>query len=269
MLTFVAIDDERARTSRIVTVMMRALFVVLLVLVLPGQALAAKKGSKKAAPVIEPGALEVPGEAPAYFYPPEGKLTPKKPIIVWLHGRGGNPENDCHKWAKVATEHGWLLCPAGPENRGGGARGWRNSWPSAKTTVDKTMAAFQKRFGKYVKSKGHILIGFSEGAYAAMNIGVREPDVFDRWMILAANDAYWGADGLNELRKNKKRIKRVYLLTGEKDGVVDNTRRVNESLEEEKVSVRLWTPNDIGHEVPADRMRTFYRKPLRWLMGLK
>lgn len=216
-------------------------------------------------PRLEPEQLEVPHEAPAYFVAPAGKT--KKPIVVWLHGRGGNPEADCRKWAKVATEIGWLLCPSGPEDRGGGARGWANSWPAAQRTVDATVAAFTAKFGKQIKSGGHVLIGFSEGAYAAMNIGVREPELFDRWLIIAASDVYWGGDGLNELRKNKKKIRRVYLLTGEKDGVVENTRRVYESIDREAVPVRIWTPNDIGHEVPADRMRTFYRKPLLWLAG--
>jgi predicted esterase len=211
-----------------------------------------------------PTELEVHGEAPAYFYAPRAKGG-QRPVIVWLHGRSGNPEADCQKWAKVATEVGWILCPSGPENRGGGARGWNNSWPAAKRTVDATLAAFLAKFGKRVKPNATILIGFSEGALAAMNIGVREPDVFPKWLILAANDVYWGMDGLNELKKNKKQIKRVYLLTGEKDGVVDNTRRVYDSMEKEGVKTRIWTPSDIGHEVPSDRMRTFYRKPLRWL----
>jgi predicted esterase len=228
---------------------------------------AAARGSKTAA-VTQPGVLEVPHEAPGYFYPPKGKGK-KKPVIVWLHGRGANPESDCRKWSKVVTEIGWLLCPSGPENRGGGGRGWNNSWPSAKRAVDNTMAAFHARFGKLVRTKGHILIGFSEGALAAMNIGVREPEMFNRWLIIAANDNYWGMDGLNELKKNKKKLKRIYLLTGEKDGVVENTRRVHASIEREGVPVRIWTPEDIGHEVPADRMRTFYRKPLRWLAAAR
>jgi predicted esterase len=215
-----------------------------------------------------PSVLEVPGEASAFFYPPRAK-TGKRPLIVWLHGRSGNPERDCQKWAKVATEIGWVLCPSGPENRGGGARGWNNSWPGAKRSVDAAVAAFEAKFGKRIKPGANILIGFSEGALVAMNVGVREPEVFPKWLILAANDVYWGMEGANELKKNKKKIRRVYLLTGEKDGVVENTRRVHGTIEKEGLKVRLWTPGDIGHEVPEGRMREFYRKPLRWLAGAK
>ncbi|HEU4405102.1 MAG TPA: alpha/beta hydrolase-fold protein [Polyangiaceae bacterium] len=212
-----------------------------------------------------PSLLEVPGQAPAYFYPPKTRKA-HQPVVVWLHGRSGNPEADCRKWARVARDHGWLLCPSGPEPRGGG-RGWNNSWPSAKRTVDASLAALRAKFGRRVRERGHTLIGFSEGALAAMNIGVREPEVFNRWLILAANDTYWGLAGVAELKKAQPKLRRVYLLTGEKDGVVNNTRRVYDELEKANVRVRIWTPEDIGHEVPADRMRTFYRKPLRWLVA--
>jgi predicted esterase len=224
--------------------------------------------AKKREAAVTPGVLAGPGQAPSYYIPPRAKGG-KKPVLVWLHGRSGNPESDCRKWARVTEEIGWLLCPSGPENRGGGGRGWNNSWPGAKDAVDAAVGAFHEKFGAKIQKKDHILIGFSEGALAAMNIGVREPERFSRWLILAANDVYWGVAGQEELKKNRKRLKRVYLLTGEKDMVVENTRRVHEHLLREQVKVRIWTPEDIGHEVPPDRMRTFYRKPLRWLLGMK
>lgn len=215
-----------------------------------------------------PAVLEVPHQAPTYYVPPKTKGK-KQPVLVWLHGRGGDPEADCRKWARVTADLGWLVCPSGPEPRGGGARGWNNSWTDAQRAVDASMAVFHERFGARVQTRDHVLIGFSEGALAAMNIGVRQPERFSRWLILAANDVYWGGAGVAELKKNKGKIRRIYLLTGEKDEVVENTRRVHETIEREDVTVRIWTPAEIGHEVPADRMRTFYRKPLRWLLNLK
>jgi predicted esterase len=228
----------------------------------------AGEAAKKSEEATSPGVLEVPHQGPSYYVPPRAKGG-KKPVLVWLHGRGGNPESDCRKWAKVTADLGWLLCPSGPENRGGGGRGWNNSWPSAKQAVDAAVEAFHEKFGEKIQRKDHILIGFSEGALAAMNIGVREPERFSRWLILAANDVYWGAEGLGELRKSKKKFKKIYLLTGEKDMVVENTRRVYEHIQQEQIKVRIWTPEDIGHEVPGDRMRTFYRRPLRWLLAKK
>ena len=172
----------------------------------PGEARA--RGSETA--VGPPERLELPGMAPAFYYTPTAGRG-LKPILLYLHGRGGNPEADCTKWGQVAREFGWIVCPSGPENRGGGARGWSNNWLSAKNVVDRAVAALREKYGRRVQLRGNTLIGFSEGAFIAMNIGVREPEVFNRWLILAANDQYWGGEGQEELERRYARIKRVYL----------------------------------------------------------
>ena len=125
--------------------------------------------------------------------------------------------------------------------------------------------ALRDKFGRRVQLRGNTLIGFSEGAYVAMNVGVREPEVFNRWLILAANDGYWGGEGQDELEKRYAHIKRVYLLTGEHDEVVGCTRRVFQLLDDAGVHVMMKIPEDLAHEIPEDRMRTLYRRPLRWL----
>jgi predicted esterase len=211
-----------------------------------------------------PRKLDLAGSAPAYYYPPDGGRG-LQPVLLFLHGRGGNPERDCAKWGRVAREFGWVVCPSGPEDRGAGARGWANNWTAAKSVVDKAMAALREKFGRRVQLRGNTLIGFSEGAYVAMNVGVREPEVFNRWLILAANDVYWGGEGQDELEKRYARIKRVYLLTGEHDEVVGETRRVFHLLDDAGVHVMLRIPEGLAHEIPEDRMRTLYRRPLRWL----
>ena len=169
-----------------------------------------------------PERLDIEGSAPAFYYTPRSP-TGLRPVLLYLHGRGGNPEQDCRKWGQVAREFGWIVCPSGQEDRGGGARGWGNNWMAAKSVVDRSMEALREKFGHRVQLRGNTLIGFSEGAFIAMNVGVREPQIWNRWLILAANDSYWGGEGQNELVKRYARIKRVYLLTGERDEVVDST----------------------------------------------
>jgi predicted esterase len=215
-----------------------------------------------------PEQLEIKGFAPAYYYPPRVQ-SQMRPAIVYLHGRGGYPEHDCMKWRHVASEIGWLICPSGPEDRGDGARGWANDWVAAKTIIDRSIAALRAKVGRKVQLRGNTLIGFSEGAFIAMNVGVREPRVFNRWLILAATDWYWGGDGEADLKKSRHIIKRVYLLTGDRDEAVDATRRVFDLLDEAGVHVLMRTPEGLAHEVPADKMRLLYRRPLRWLNAVK
>jgi predicted esterase len=112
---------------------------------------------------------------------------------------------------------------------------------------------------------GNTLIGFSEGAYAAMNVGVREPRTFNRWLILAANSKYWGGPGLEALGSAKNRVRRVFLITGEHDGVIEGTHQVEAWLQKAGVPTKVVTPDNMGHEVPLEKKTEMYRGALSWL----
>ncbi|HKO52712.1 MAG TPA: LysM peptidoglycan-binding domain-containing protein [Polyangiaceae bacterium] len=205
------------------------------------------------------------GAAPAYYFEPTGPgRQSMRPILVYLHARGGHPERDCRRWAPVARRLGWLVCPTGPAAYGDG-RAWDNNWPSAHTATMSAIQVLRKKYGRRVQLYGNTLIGFSEGAYAAMNVGVREPHVFNRWLILAATDQYWGGPGMEALQTAKERVRRVFLITGEHDGVIDGTHQVEAWLSRAGVDTRVVTPGDMGHELALDRKPELYQQALAWL----
>lgn len=212
----------------------------------------------------DPRTLEVPGFGDAYYYRPTG--TAQKPVLMYLHGRGGHPLEDCRKWAKVASVFGWVVCPSGPSSWGGGAHAWNNDSETARKVIDATIRALRSKFKGRVKAKGNVLIGFSEGAFIAQQVGVHDPDTWNRWLILAANDRYWFGEAPKLLSEQRKKIRRVFLFTGEHDMVAENTVRAGEMLKSAKVPVRVKIQPGLGHEVPADRMITNYRRPLLWLI---
>jgi predicted esterase/LysM repeat protein len=208
--------------------------------------------------------IDLPGAAPAYYFEPQGKgRLSLKPVIVYLHGRGGHPEADCRRWARIARGYGWLVCPSGPVPYGDG-RAWDNNWPSAQHATMAAINALRDKYGRRVQLWGNTLIGFSEGAYAAMNVGVREPRTFNRWLILAASSKYWGGPGLEALGSAKDRVRRVFLITGEHDGVVESTHQVQAWLKKAGVPTKVITP-DMGHEVPLEKKTEMYRSALGWL----
>lgn len=210
--------------------------------------------------------LDVPGAPPAYYYTPIGRgRLGLRPVIMYLHGRGGHPASDCKRWAPVARRLGWLVCPSGQEDRGNGARGWANNWAAGHNIVMATLNALRKKYGHRVQLYGNTLIGFSEGAYVAMNVGVREPRAFNRWLILAADSDYWGAAGLEALQKGRHRVRRVYLITGKQDGVADSTVQVKDWLRKAGVPVHISRPKHMGHEVELEKKRPMYRAALVWL----
>jgi predicted esterase/LysM repeat protein len=209
--------------------------------------------------------LEVPGHGDAYFYEPTGPgRKGLKPVIMYLHGRGGHPAQDCRRWAPVARRFGWLVCPSGPSAHGDG-RDWANNWAAGQRVSVATVQAMRKKFGRRVQLYGNTIIGFSEGAYVALNVGVREARTFNRWLVLAGKTQYFGGAGLEALKQNARRLKRVYLITGELDEVIDGTKQLREWLDDAKVPVRVSTPKDMGHEVALDRKSGMYTAALAWL----
>jgi predicted esterase len=217
----------------------------------------------------EPLRLEVPNASEAYYYKPRAKGT--KPVLMYLHGRGGNPAEDCRKWAKVATQFGWVVCPSGPSgsSEAGGGRSWSNGAPEATRIIDATLDALRTKYKARVQRKNNVLIGFSEGAFIAMQVGLKDQATWTRWLILGASDQYWPHDVSPDLEKDKRKLRRVFLLTGETDGVAQSTMKVGEVLKKNKVPVKIRLVPGMGHEVPSDRMISTYRRPLAWLASGK
>jgi predicted esterase len=237
-----------------------AAFVFAIAALLPGMARAHEVAATPDALV-----LQVPGSPDAYYYKPRSKS--RRQVVLYLHGRGGNAFEDCRKWARVARIFGWVVCPQGPTPTDTGGRTWNNDAEAAKHIVDATLVALGEKYKGRLRTHGNILIGFSEGAFIAQQIGVRDPVHFSRWLILAANDRYWLGDAPQLIEQNHQKIRRVYLMTGENDQVAENTKRAAEMLKTAHVRVRLKIAPGLGHEVPADRMITNYRRPLRWLVA--
>jgi predicted esterase len=232
------------------------------------RAAGAPAGGGGAVPASESAeALVVPGApAPAWYFEPTGPgRLGLRPVLMYLHGRGAHPASECRRWARVARRMGWVVCPSGQEDRGGGARGWDNNWPGAHGVVMSTLQALRDKFGRRVQLYGNTLIGFSEGAYVAMNVGVREPRAFNRWLILAADADYWGGMGVEALAQNHALVRRVYLITGKQDMVNEGTLQVRRWLERERVAVRMSMPEDMGHEVRLETKPAMYQAALRWL----
>jgi predicted esterase len=223
--------------------------------------------AKQAASIPDPDSIDVPGYSPAFFYKPRSKS--QRHVLLYLHGRGGNAFADCRKWARVARRFGWMVCPQGPSVADTGGREWNNDADTAKQIIDATVEALRATYKGRVRKRGNILIGFSEGAFIAQQVGLKDPAHWNRWLILAANDRYWFGDAAQLLEQDRSKIRRVYLLTGENDQVAENTKRAGDMLKTAHIPVKIRIVPGLGHEIPEDRMVTNYRRPLRWLVAAR
>jgi predicted esterase len=219
----------------------------------------------KGSSIGDPLRIEVPGQPDVYYYKPRAKGP--KPVIMYLHGHGANPAEDCRKWAKVGTQFGWVVCPSGSGTSESGGRAW-NGPGDAERAIEGAFTALREKYHGKVQRRSNILVGFSEGAWVAMNVGLKDQRTWTSWLILGASDAYWG-DPTEALDRETRKVRRVYLLTGENDGVAEHTVRVGETLKKVKVPVKVKLVPGLGHEVPSDRMISTYRRPLAWLVNAK
>jgi predicted esterase len=210
--------------------------------------------------------LAVPGNGDVFVVAPKSPQA-TQPIVLVLHARNGDPEDDCKKWSEVASAYGWIVCPSGPiaTERG---RSW-GKFDDAKKAIDASLDVVRAKLGARVKSTGNAIIGFSEGALVAQVLGVREPEQWTRWLILAGSDKYWGDRGLEFLQAQRRKITRVVMLTGEHDPVLENTLRAGAWVRAAGISVRVIVRRGLGHDVPADRMIANYRRLLEWLFESK
>jgi predicted esterase len=210
-----------------------------------------------------PERLTLPGMPGAWFYRPS--RSGRQRVLVYLHARNANPRESCQRWHESTPRFGWLLCPIGPVDRGGGRREWRNNADYARRESIASLEALLARFPRRVRRHDNVIMGFSEGAFAAMNVGLAEPETFTRWLILAANDGY--IDGEEErITRAASTVQRVYLLTGEHDGIVDRTRRAHDVLRRAfgRRRIRMRILSAAGHELPPDFRRTT-RPILLWV----
>jgi predicted esterase len=232
-----------------------------------GTVASAAKQGQVGLSTVAPQTIENPGFPSAYFYKPRSGRS-MKPVIVYLHGRGAIPGDGCRDWARVGTEFGWVLCPSGQEDRGGGSRGWGNDPVSSQKNVMGALLALRNKFGRRVQLYGNVIIGFSEGAFIAQNIGEHEPKTFNRWLIIASCDRYFGYDK-TVLEEARKKVKRVYLWTGEMDQVVNESKATFEHLRALKIPVKLNVPMGYWHAIPSETMGQNFRKALKWLVSAK
>jgi predicted esterase len=218
---------------------------------------------RRAPPGDEPERLALHGMPGAYYYHPTA--GGRQRVLVYLHARNADPRESCRRWHQSTPRFGWLLCPIGPVDRGNGRREWRNNAEYAHRESIAALEELYRLFPRRVRRHDNVIMGFSEGAYTAMNVGLMEPLTFPRWFIIAANDGY--IDGEAErIARAQGSLQRIYLLTGATDGIVERTHRAHEMLRRAfgRRRVRIEILQGAGHELPPSFLRTT-RNILYWV----
>jgi predicted esterase len=212
----------------------------------------------------DPDRLQISGMTGAYFYRPQtGRRRAR--VLVYLHARNANPRESCRTFHQIANRFGWLVCPIGQVDRGGGRREWRNDRDYANRETILALDALAARFPGRVQRHDNVVMGFSEGAYVGMNVGLMNPQTFPRWVIFAADDRYVDSEG-ERIRRAATLVRRVYFVTGRTDSVLQHTTRAYDQLARVwgRRHIRMRVLEGAGHELPPDFVRTV-RNVLMWV----
>lgn len=210
----------------------------------------------------DPEVLELSGIPDALFY--RAQVGGRRRVFVYLHPRNGDPREGCRQFAPVVTRFGWLLCPQGPSLGRDGRRQWNNNPILARQYTTTAVNALFRRFPRRTRVTDNVLMGFSEGAFVAMQTGLNEPMMFPRWVIFAAHDRYLATES-EVLAGARRSLRKLYLITGAQDEIVAHSRRAAEQLRRDRLGrVELQVLPGAGHELPPAFVPTV-RRALLWV----
>lgn len=177
-------------------------------------------------------------------------VTPKQhdpgrpaPLIVALHGYGDRPEHHPRVWSRAADGFGAILAvPRGSRQVGNGF-GWTGV-EEADAVLERTVEELSERF--VIDRSRIVLTGFSQGAFLAMALGVRHPELLAGVIPLAGAyvpeiDAPPPAEGHEP---------RYYFMAGSRDRAVADMRRAAKDYKKAGYAASMRVLPGIGHACP-------------------
>jgi predicted esterase len=183
-----------------------------------------------------------------------------RPAIVYLHGMWASPEDSCATFEPGATAFGFLVCPRGNAPMEGG-RMWSGGWADAARQVHAALDAAQSMApGKLDASGGGTLIGYSNGAWFAVQGALAEPHRWTGLVLLSMKV------DLEVAKLRAAGVERVLLGAGDKDmarAAMEATARATDAA---GLPARFVSLGSGGHAFPDD-MSERMRAAIAWVRG--
>jgi len=201
----------------------------------------------------------------AYAYLPKGRTGAPAPVLVALHGAGGQASQTLESFREAADANGIVLLI--PQS----AKGTWDMIEDLKARLGVELNV-QPRYGKDLKAIDAALadlftkvavdparvgiMGFSDGATYALSVGTANPQLFKRIIAFSPGPAFLGKSAPDQF---------VFISHGENDKVLPYTtaRGHVSKLRVKKIPV-AFEKFDGGHEVPRDikaKAMAFFNDP--------
>jgi predicted esterase len=196
----------------------------------------------------------------AFVYPPRVESQAPLPVTVLLHGMCGHPQSACAPFVAGATSRGWLVCPRGEDVCGGGTR-WRlHGSDDARVVEGSVRALVRAHDGEVDASAPRVLVGFSLGGIAAVQIAQGSSRTY-AGLVVIASQVHPDAAQLETAG-----VKRVVLAAGDLDMTSAPLQEDARRLNAQGMPTHFVSLGRFGHGYPPNIEETM-REPMRWVSG--
>jgi predicted esterase len=199
--------------------------------------------------------VETPNEPGVVVYPASGEEA--RSVTVLLHGMCGEPTNVCRLFAEQVSRQEHLICPRASQRCDAGGR----SWPARgfEQQIERAVQRAERALGERVdEARGRTLIGYSLGAFRALEVAQHGAGRYPRVMLIGARLQ----PSLKRLRENG--VERLLLSAGDWDMTHDHMRRETERLLRAGFSSRFLGLGPVGHAFTPS-FAQYLPEALRWL----
>jgi len=222
------------------------LFAVGLVLVLMSTPARAAAPFTLAETEREPGVVVYPAQTPGLHR-----------VTVLLHGMCGEPENACRHFAEQVTANEHLLCPRASRRCDGGGSTWPQTGFEPK--IEQAVLRAEAALGPGVdESHGRTLIGYSLGAYRALELAQHGAGKYPRVMLIGARIV------ANQKLLRANGVERLLLSAGAWDMMHEPMRRETDRLVRGGFTTRFLGLGPVGHAFTPS-LQEYLPDALGWL----
>jgi predicted esterase len=177
----------------------------------------------------EPGVVVYPAQTPGVHR-----------VTVLLHGMCGEPQNACSHFAEQVTGDEHLICPRASRRCDGGGSTWPQTGFEQK--IEQAVLRAEAALGNTVdETHGRTLIGYSLGAYRALEIAQHGAGKYPRVMLIGARIL------ANQKLLRANGVERLLLSAGAWDMMHDPMRRETERLVRGGFTARFLGLGAVGH----------------------
>ena len=187
-----------------------------------------------------------------------------RPAIVYLHGMWATPEDSCAIFERAATPFGFLVCPRGNARMDDGGPMWSGGYADAARQVHAALDAAEAmapgRLDRSGGNGGGTLVGYSNGAWFAVQVALGEPGKWTGLVLLSMRV------DLDAAKLRAAGVKRVLLAAADKDMTGAAMRATARTVDAAGLPSRFVSLGPGGHAFPDD-MGDRMRDAIAWVRG--